>query len=344
MERVMIELAGYMASDDQNEIHLVLYDSTREIFYPIPKQIFVHKPDFTFKHRRKFSSAFRTLFFLRRTIAVIKPITILSFGELWNSFVMISLIGQNVPVFISDRCSPARSFDRIQTMFRCLLYPHSSGIIVQTELAKNLYAKQFRHQNIKVIGNPIRSIKSVVDNRDNIVLSVGRLIKSKNHDRLIELFLDIDLPGWKLILIGYDHLGQSNYDLLQQIIDRRSANKKVFLLGKQTDVDRYYRQSKIFAFMSDSEGFPNVIGEAMSAGLPVVAFDCIAGPSEMISNAINGYLVPLYDYSTFRSKLEALMKDDELRTRLGERAVVDIKRFAIDKVGRQYLEFILGSN
>lgn len=344
MERVMSELTAYMAADGQYEIHLVLYDSTREIFYPVPEEVIVHLPDFVFKHRSKITSTFRTMFFIRRTVAGIKPVTLLSFGELWNSFVMISLIGLDVPVYISDRCSPAKRFNLLQTVIRRLLYPHSSGIIVQTAMARELYAKQFRHRNIRVIGNPIRSIKSIGDNRDNIVLTVGRLIKSKNHDRLIEMFLDIDLPGWKLILIGYDHLGQSNYEILQQIIDRRSANDRVLLLGKQTDVDQFYCQSRIFAFASESEGFPNVIGEAMSAGLAVVAFDCIAGPSEMISDDNNGYLIPLNDYGSFRSKLETLMRDGELRIRIGERAVKDIKRFAIDKVGKEYLEFILGLN
>lgn len=344
MERVMSELAVYMASDDQNEIHLVLYDSTREIFYPVAGGVIIHLPDFTFKNRWKIVSTFRTIFFIRRTVTGISPIALLSFGELWNSFVMISLFGLKVPVYISDRCSPVKRFNLIQTVLRCLLYPRSKGIIVQTALAKDIYAKQFRHRNIKVIGNPIRSIAPTGENRENIVLSVGRFIKSKHHDRLIELFIDIELTGWKLVLIGYDHLGQSNLNLLQQIIDRRSANDRVLLLGKQTDVDHYYRQSKIFAFTSGSEGFPNVIGEAMSAGLPVIAFDCIAGPSEMITNEINGYLIPLYDYESFRQKLETLMKDEEMRTRMGDKAREDIKQFDINRVGSEYLNFILDSN
>lgn len=344
MERVMSELAGYMASDSQNEIHLVLYDSTREIFYPVAGGIIVHQPDFAFKHRLKLPSTLRTMYFLRKTVADISPTTFLSFGELWNSFVMISLIGLNVPVYISDRCSPVKRFDLMHDILRRLFYPRSKGIIVQTSLARDIYTKQFRHKNIRVIGNPIRSISSDIENRENIVLTVGRFIKSKNHDRLIEMFIDIELTGWKLVLIGYDHLGQSNSNLLQQIINRRSAKDRVLLLGKQSDVDYYYRKSKIFAFTSDSEGFPNVIGEAMSAGLPVVAFDCMAGPSEMISNDINGYLIPLYDYDSFRNKLESLMKDEELRTRLGGKAREDIKRFAIDKVGKEYLDFVLESN
>jgi len=344
MERVMSELAGYMSSDDENEIHLILYDSTREIFYPVAGSVTVHLPNFPFNHRWKISSTLRTIFFIRRTVARINPIALLSFGELWNSFVMISLVGLKVPVYISDRCSPVKRFNRMQTVLRRLLYPRSKGIIVQTALAKDIYAKQFRHRNIKVIGNPIRSIASTGENRENIVLTVGRFIKSKHHDRLIELFTDIELNGWKLILIGYDHLGQSNSNLLQKIIDNKFANEKVLLLGKQTDVDHYYRQSKIFAFTSESEGFPNVIGEAMSAGLPVIAFDCVAGPSEMITNEINGYLIPLFDYELFRKRLETLMKDEELRIRLGEKAREDIKQFEINKVGREYLDFILGLN
>ena len=170
---------------------------------------------------------------------------------------------------------------------------------------------------------------------------VGRLIKSKHQDKLIELFLNIKIPGWRLILVGYDHLKQKNYERLQEIIAQNKAEHKVFLEGKQADVDNYYAISKIFTFTSSSEGFPNAIGEAMSAGLPAVAFDCVAGPSEMIKDNYNGFLIPLFDYNKFQEKLEMLMTHEDLRASFGKKASEDIKQFSIIRIGEQYLQFIL---
>jgi GalNAc-alpha-(1->4)-GalNAc-alpha-(1->3)-diNAcBac-PP-undecaprenol alpha-1,4-N-acetyl-D-galactosaminyltransferase len=345
MERVMSELAGYFASKRDIELHLVLYGISREIFYPIPDSIIVHKPSFRFKDRWRLVYTFKTLGYLRKTIKKINPWSILSFGEHWNSFVLMALLGLKNPVYISDRCSPEKKFSSFHLFLRRVLYPRADGIIAQTDKAKELYVTKFKHKNIKVIGNPIREILcGNVTVKQNIVLMVGRLIMSKNQDKLIELFLNIQIPDWRLILVGFDHLQQNNYERLQKMITQNKAEHKVLLTGKQADVESYYAMSKIFAFTSNSEGFPNAVGEAMSAGLPVVAFDCVAGPSEMIKDNHNGFLIPLFDYEQFQEKLEMLMKDEDLRASLGKNASEDIKMFSITRIGEQYLQFILNRN
>lgn len=345
MERVMSELAGYFATKNEIELHLVLYGITREIFYQIPNSIFIHQPSFYFNNKWRFFSTLKTLFYLRNTIKKINPNSILSFGELWNSFVLIALLGLKYPVFISDRCRPDKSFGKFHDWLRIILYPKAAGIIAQTEKAKEIYNAQFDHKNIEVIGNPIKTIdpRDSIE-RENVVLMVGRLIKTKHQDKLIELFLRISKPEWKLIIVGYDHLKQNISEKLKKIITDNRAEDSVILAGKQSDVEAYYLKSKIFVFTSSSEGFPNVIGEAMSAGLPVVAFDCVAGPSEMIKHNNNGFLIPLFDYKKFQEKLEILMKDDDLRNSFGQRSREDIRQFSIARIGEKYLQFILNEN
>lgn len=342
MERVMSELAAYFAEKKDIEIHLVIYGLTREIFYPVPDIIIIHMPSFRFNRRLRFYYTIRTLFFLRRIIKRINPKSILSFGELWNSFVLLALLGLKYKVFISDRCQPDKSFGKFHDWLRKKLYPKATGIIAQTEKAKAIYNSQYSHNNIKVIGNPIKVInpRNGVE-RENIVLMVGRLIKTKHQDKLIELFLRISKPGWKLVIVGYDHLKQNISERLKKIITDNHAEDSVILAGKQADVEAYYLKSKIFAFASSSEGFPNVIGEAMSSGLPVVAFDCIAGPSEMIMDNYNGFLIPLFDYKQFQEKIEILMDNDDLRISFGKNAGIGIKKFSIASIGEEYLQFIL---
>jgi GalNAc-alpha-(1->4)-GalNAc-alpha-(1->3)-diNAcBac-PP-undecaprenol alpha-1,4-N-acetyl-D-galactosaminyltransferase len=343
MERVMSELATNFASKGDIEVHLVLYGISREIFYPIPDSINIHKPSFNFNNRWRLFYTIRTLFFLRRTIKKIIPKSILSFGEYWNSFVLLALLGLSYPVYISDRCSPEKKFNTFHSFLRKVLYPKAEGIIAQTELAKQFITGEFRHNNIAVIGNPIKQTFKNINHKEKKVLTVGRLIKSKNHDKLIEVFCKINKPGWKLVIVGGKALKQNMLEQLNKLIADLNVKSKVILAGYQDNIEKFYHQSSIFAFASSSEGFPNVIGEAMAAGLPTVALDCIAGPSEMIENEVNGFLIPINDFNTFRKRLEQLMSDESLRIRLGSRAKISIKKYSLENIARQYYDFILGT-
>ena len=340
MERVMSELTGFFCQHFDLEVHLILYGRSPEIFYGVPENLNVHKPVTIFNNKLRQIYAIGRLFFLRKTVNTIKPDSIISFGEYWNSYVLLALYGSRIPIYISDRCSPQKKYSLLHTFIRRFLYPNAKGIIAQTEIAKQVYMKQFRHINIKVIGNPIRKRNENSNERKRIVLTVGRLISSKNHDKLIEVFCSIDKPNWKLVIIGGDALKQDNMGRLKKLVSDLGAEKKVVLTGYTDDTDDYYRQSSIFAFMSESEGFPNVIGEAMSSGLPVVSFDCVAGPSEMITDGIDGYLVPVNNYSLFKEKLELLMDREHLRLQIGSRARDSINKFSIEKVGAQYYRFV----
>ena len=342
MERVMAELAGYFSKKSNLELHLVLYGIKRDIFYQLPKNITIHKPVFEFNNSNRLMNSIKTLWFIRMKIISLKPKAILSFGEYWNSFVLLALIGKKLPVYVSDRCQPDKSLGKKQEFLRKWLYPKATGIIAQTEVAKAIFIRKKLHQNVRVIGNPIRNILS--DNsvqKENIVLSVGRLIATKHHDELIRIFVKINQPGWKLIIVGDDALKQTNMVKLQMLIDELNATDKVILAGKQSDVESYYRRSKIFAFTSSSEGFPNVIGEAQSAGLPVVAFDCVAGPADMISDNQNGFLVPLFDYEVFRQKLSVLMSDESLQISMGEKAKMTVNQFNVESIGAAFENFML---
>ena len=345
MERVMSELASYFAENKAFEIHLLLYGIKRDVFYKLPKNIIIHKPRFKFNNKKRFISTVKTILFLRKKIRAIQPETVLSFGEYWNNLVLMSTLGLAYPVYVSDRSQPDKSLGKLQDRLRKWLYPKATGVILQTQVAKNIYQKQFNNLNISVIGNPIRQIKTVkkVAKKD-LVLMVGRLINSKHQDRLIKIFAKINNPNWKLVIVGYDHLKQTNSSKLKVLIKRLEMEDKIILAGKRSNVEDYYLESKIFAFTSSSEGFPNVIGEAMSAGLPVVAYDCIAGPSEMIKDDENGYLIPLFDDELFYNKLQKLMNDADLRKKMGEKGKDTIQRFDKDIISKQFLDFILSHN
>jgi len=342
MERVMSELACYFDKKENIEIHLILYGRSRKIFYSLPSSIHIHKPKFTFDNEKRTFHTLKTLFYLRRQIVSIDPDVILSFGEDWNNLVLLSNLGLNYPIYVSDRAQPGLKRNKFQELLRNLLYRKASGIIIQTDIAKKIYKEKFPSQDVASINNPIRDIQgnNISDVSNKTILSVGRLIETKHFDLLIKMFAEIDLPGWKLIIVGGDSQKQKGTKRLKNLISELNIENKVTLTGTVSNVEDYYKKSSIFAFTSSSEGFPNVIGEAMSAGLPVIAFDCVAGPAELIDDGENGYLVPLFEMDMYKEKLEKLMNNKELRLKMGKNSLAKVNEFSTDKIGEQYFKFI----
>lgn len=338
----MSELANEFVHKKGTDVHLILYGKSREIFYSIPDSISIHKPEWEFDNKKRLLSTLETILYLRKTIKKIQPDSVLSFGELWNNLVLLSLLGLKFPVYISDRCQPDKKFSRFQEITRKWLYPKATGIIAQTAIAKKLYTQFFSHSNIQVIGNPIREIPNYQSEskKENIVLSVGRVIETKHHDRLIKIFRNAALPDWKLVIVGGNALKQDGLGRLNRLIIDLELEEKVLLTGNVSDVEKYYNKSKIFAFTSSSEGFPNVIGEAMSAGLPVISYDCTAGPGDLIDDGETGFLIPLFNDTLYEKKLLQLMKNEKLRKRLGNASRRKINEFSVKSIGDQFYSFI----
>lgn len=343
MERVMHQLAVCFSAKRKVEVHLILIGKKREIVHSLPSSVNVHLPQFEFDELSRVASTLKTMRFLRKEVKKIEPDTILSFGEYWNNLVLLSLYGLSYPVFISDRSEPGKDLGTSQNFLRSILYPKAKGYIAQTEEAKKICLSEGWNDNIEVIGNPIRQISTDGQKqRENIVLTVGRLIKTKHFDQLIRMFVEIGNPDWKLVIVGGDAKKQSLSKELNNLIHQLGAEKFVFLEGEQMDVDRYYKKSKIFAFTSSSEGFPNVIGEALAAGLPVVAYDCVAGPSDMIEDKQNGFLVPLFNQEAFRSCLKVLMGNKRKRKAFQQNAQKGIQEYSPDKIANKFYSFITG--
>lgn len=340
-ERVMSILINEFSKYKGVDIQLIMFGDSPEIFYKIPDTIKVHMPDFKFNNQKRILSTIKSILFVRKRLRLINPDAVLSFGEYWNNFILLACVGLKIPVFVSDRNQPNKQLNRFHEVLRKLLYPGAKGIIAQTAIARDILFTKTKHKNITIIGNPITQFSGEDRVKDNIVLSVGRLIDTKHHDELIRLFSRINNKNWKLIIVGDDAIKQKNKSKLERLIRELNMIDYIELAGNRKDVETFYSMSKIFAFTSSSEGFPNVIGEAMSAALPVVAFDCIAGPSEMIENDMNGFLIPLFNYTQFEEKLSSLMINDEMRQKMGESAKQSITAFDASHIAEKFYRFML---
>lgn len=335
MERVMSELANYFSEKDNIIVHLIILGKSNK-FYDISNNVIIHEPNFLFNNSYRLLYILKTMYFLRSTIKKIKPYSVLSFGEMYNSFVLIALKFLNCNIYVSDRSKPDKKWGRVHDFLRKKLYKNATGIISQTSYSKVFLQKITNNKNIVVIPNPVISQNEQKNERKNIILSVGRLIYSKRLDLLLKMFSEIENQDYELWIVGdgieKDNLVKLAHDLM--------ISEKVIFWGARKDIHFFYKQAKIFAFTSVSEGFPNALLEALSFGLPSIAFDCIAGPSDLIIDGYNGFLITELDQKTYKEKLIELM-DDNVFVKLAKNTQKHAGEFDIEKIGQKYLDTLL---
>lgn len=192
--------------------------------------------------------------------------------------------------------------------------------------------KQFK--NIFVIPNALPFIPKETSNCENKkVISVGRLSPEKGYNTLIEAWKIVTShhPDWELEIYG---AGQE-YDNLCSLIKKYSLTN-ISINSPVQNIDKKYIKSSIYLMTSQYEGFGIVLIEAMICGLPCISFDCPCGPSEIITNKEDGFLVPVNDTLALANKICLLIEHNDLRQKMGKKARQNVMRYSPDKIMKKW--------
>lgn len=335
MERVMTQLAYHFVDLPKFEVNMLIM-TRNEKFYDLPARVKIYEPDFDYRQYNKLFYSFKTLLFIRKILRELRPDVGLSFGGKYNAFVLVAGFGVNIRLYISERSQPNISYGRFLDLINPWAYRLAAGIIAQTNKAKEACLRQTNHKKISVIPNPIRMISCQERNRKPIIINVGRFISTKHQDWLIDYFDQLKPAGWKLCFLG----DGPKIEIVKDYAKSKSTSGNMIFAGNVVEIDRYYMQASIFAFTSTSEGFPNALGEAMAAGCACISFDCDAGPSELIDDGVNGFLIAEGDHKQYKQKLQLLIEDPILRQQFSVNAREKIQLFSLEKIGNRYLDFM----
>ncbi len=338
-ERSAVELANYMVNQKIEVTILLMFK--RENFYKLDSKVKLIEPEnFRDKYGRILSFPI-VLFYLRKNLKNEKPDTIFCLGYIL--FGLIVTLGLKSKVVISGRSSPDRvRFPQnklINTVYNfcySILRFRVDGIIAQTKYSKKVYQKNYNCP-IKVIPNFLREINNHNFERKNQIISLGRCVFEKGQHFLLEAFSKLNAPNWNLLIIGDGPL----LNELKELAKKLKIKDRVEFCGFQKDVDYFLSQSKIFAFTSIIEGYPNALIEGMANRLAPVSFDCVAGPSDIIVDGINGYLIPVNNVELFKTKLQFLIDNPSVLEKISIEAQKIKQTNALNLVAKSYLDFLI---
>lgn len=191
--------------------------------------------------------------------------------------------------------------------------------------------------NAVVIPNPVDALPAGFGAaREKTVLAAGRISPVKGFDQLIRIWgrVAADFPEWKLHFYGQDYLSTKND--LQTLVHELNVQDSVEFKDSVSDLYQVMGASGIYAMTSETECFPMVLLEALSAGLPVITHDCPTGPRHIVTDSSDSFLIPYKDLNIFADKLKLMMADEDLRKEMGKNAVKNVERFSIEKVMKKW--------
>lgn len=345
-ERVISAMANYWARQNKLVTLLTFTEESFVPFYELDARVNYQPLNLARKSKNIVSAISANIGRIRKLRAAIinsNPDVVISFLDQTNIQTLLATRGLRFPVIVSERAVTLRStLSRAWRIMRKWTYFSAEAIVLQTKSSCNHVPSQWK-KTTHVIPNPVVNPPTEFEINEqllpsNSLLAVGRLEPQKGFDLLLKAFAKLpqSTADWTLSILGEGSLRKQ----LVELRDELGLAEKVFFLGRKPNVYEYFSQADLFVLSSRYEGFPNVLCEAMASGLPVVATDCPCGPSEIITNQVDGILVPTEDVEALSDSLETLMTDFQKCSELRSEAVKVINRFDLSSIMSQWESLI----
>lgn len=216
-------------------------------------------------------------------------------------------------------------------------------LVLVSNSLKEFYSKELINSKCECvyIPNVIESVPEKLASLSNKrLVSVGRLSPEKGFMDLLKIFtlLHKDYSDWKLDIVG-DGVEKER---LEKFIEEHELQEFVTLHGfRDKDyIDNLLHDSSIYLLTSYTESFGIVLIEAMSHGVPCIAFDSAEGARELIQSGKNGYLIKNRSYTAFIKKVSDLIENKDERKRIGKVSKEGVKQYTCEVVSKQWIDLI----
>lgn len=218
-------------------------------------------------------------------------------------------------------------------------------IVTISDKVSEIIKENYKLKNISRIYNPIdiqlinEKANENIDLDFDYIIAVGQMENNiKQFDKLIDAYAKSDLPKSNIHLVL---LGDGERKLiLKSLAKENNLDEKVHFLGFQKNPFKFIKKAKFLVLTSKNEGLPNVILESLASQTPVISFDCLSGPSEMIIDKVNGLLVENQNLEKLVLAMNLFLKDEILYKYCKENTLESIKSFSVENIGKQWLDLM----
>lgn len=219
----------------------------------------------------------------------------------------------------------------------------AATIITLTDEDKGYYESNLKCRcPIKRIYNPViwPETKAEYNIESKTIISAGRLTYQKGFDILADtadLFIK-KYPDWKWLILG---TGEDE-KMLKERIKEKGMDNQVILRGEVDNMEDYYSKASMYVMTSRFEGLPMTLLETKPYKLPLVSFNCKTGPSELIEDGVNGFLVEEGDNQGLADAIETLINDKTLRKQFSDNAQNGVGRFELEPIVKEWVNVLKG--
>lgn len=335
IERVLTTKANYLADVLGYEVHIVTArQKGRGTFFPLSERVVLHDLDandrlFLLKYRRKLDSL---LVKIRPDITVtVCDNGLYALTRCTDGSVKLGEFHFSHEKFLMKYGT--NFFGRLYASFRTRRLENAvrrlDRFVVLTKADKEDWEKV--RPDVEQIYNPLSFVSEEVSPLTcRRCIAAGRLESQKNFNDLITAWKTVDSrhPDWTLGIYG----DGSQKEALHRRIDSEGLTGKVILEGNTDDIRTEMLGSSCLVLSSRFEGFPMILLEALTTGLPIVSYDCPKGPSEIVTIGANGFLAKVGDTATLAQGICSIINSKELRDRFGAESKRRSGHFTLERI------------
>lgn len=222
-------------------------------------------------------------------------------------------------------------------------YRRADGVTCVSAAVENDVHRGYRVplERLEVVHNPVDIDAVCRESRAEqppypspFILAVGRMVRVKRFDRLIRALSEMERDhGLRLILLGEG----PERERLRDLVNRLNLQDRVVMPGFSENPWACMAAARMLVVTSETEGFCNVIAEAMAVGCPVISTDC-GGPADLIRHRENGILVEP-ECATLAQEMSALLESGRVPA-LVDRARRDVEKFHPEVIADRFTEML----
>ncbi|MBC7873211.1 MAG: glycosyltransferase family 4 protein [Ferruginibacter sp.] len=337
-EKAVITLANLFI-EKGHQVTLVILDKTKEIFYPVSPAVKIVQQPLSFGITSDGNVVTRKIKLLsdvlklRRILKEIQPGFIIATEYPFSAAALLSGAGKKAKLIAWEHHHFATVVkNAFWNFISNRAFQKLDAVVALNEDEKNHYQSQ--NKNSIVIPNFIEPAKPALPNGENTktdILTVTRF----NHIKGIDLLMSVakivlrENPELTWKVIGY---GEQEEELRQFILKENLTGRLFLQQATEIDITEEYRQASFFVMTSRNECFPLVLLEAMSNGLPCIAFDCDTGPRHIILHNKTGLVTGKENVTEMATAITTLIKDPTKRKQMSEQALIAVQQFYPEKV------------